>query len=135
MSCTIHTVSQNWPLDFQPTRTRSMSRGDSSISQKFVHTYIHSPHSTIFTYVQYTQLQHDYSHVSKLLLDQNPSHCLDRTVPVELGIITMNSICVHIRDAQPLKTESTNTFASKRYHSIVLGNIKTFTSQISWFVF
>lgn len=36
---------------------------------------------------------------------------------------------------KPLKTESTSTFASKRYHSIVLGNIKTFTSQISWFVF
>lgn len=44
--------------------------------------------------------------MSKLLLDKNPSHCLDITVAVELSIITMNFIYVHSRDAQAPKNKS-----------------------------
>lgn len=72
--------------------------------------------------------------MSKLLLDKNPSHCLDITVAVELSIITINFIYVHSREMyKPLRNkEFTNTFF-KCYHSIMLGNIKTFTNQISFF--
>lgn len=60
----------------------------------FNHFHIFSVH-TVAAY---------YSHVSKLLLDKNPSHCLDITVAVELSIITINFIYVHSREMyKPLR--------------------------------
>lgn len=68
----------------------------------FNHFHIFSVH-TVAAY---------YSHVSKLLLDKNPSPCLDITVAVELSIITMNFSYVHSREMyKPLRNkEFTNTF-------------------------
>lgn len=71
-----------------------------------------------------------------MLLDKNPSHCLDRTVAVELSIITINFIYVHSREMyKPLRNRVDKYFFFKCYHSIMLGDIKTFTNQISFFFF
>lgn len=89
----------------------------------FNHFHIFSVH-TVAAY---------FSHVSKMLLDKNPSHCLDRSVAVELSVITISFIYVHSREMYKPLRNRVDKYFFLLLHSIMLGDIKTFTNQITFF--